>query len=411
MPLIHFLNVRDGDCNVIEHSNGHITVIDVCNAAPVVMLDQPPAIQPEYQSFFNGLCGKPPVASTTPLKSSESILLSALLGAPAPKPMVAPRDQNSILLKAFLGASAPKAPVLPMRTPKLPGDFGQKDFPVNPIEYLKERDIKEVFRFVLTHPDMDHMDGIKEFFKEFKPANFWDTGNNKAIDWSKQGSGKFNESDWKFYLSLRDGGKGQTNPTRLTLHSDDRGKYYNIDEDGNPGGDGLYVLAPTPELIAGSNEKCENYHGCSYVILYKTNKHRIVFGGDSHDETWEHILAHHKADVTDVDVLIAPHHGRASNRSYDFLKVLNPALTLFGNAPSEHQAYGAFSSRKLPIITNNEVGCVLIDAGTDPMNVYVTNKTFAQRENQYTFASPLHKGYHFLQGVHRLKKLPPLPRI
>ena len=44
----------------------------------------------------------------------------------------------------------------------------------------------------------------------------------------------------------------------------------------------------------------------------------IVFGGDSHDATWDHILEHHRADVTDIDLLIAPHHGRKSGRSYEF---------------------------------------------------------------------------------------------
>ena len=32
MATIHFLNVKDGDCSVIEYTSGHVTVIDVCNA-------------------------------------------------------------------------------------------------------------------------------------------------------------------------------------------------------------------------------------------------------------------------------------------------------------------------------------------------------------------------------------------
>ncbi len=78
MPQIHFLNVREGDCNVIQHNSGHVTVIDVCNAAPVVVVPDIPVILA-------------PKAS-----------LRSLLGAPPP----------------------------------LPGDFGQRDFPVNPIGYL-----------------------------------------------------------------------------------------------------------------------------------------------------------------------------------------------------------------------------------------------------------------------------------
>ena len=34
MPTIHFLNVKQGDCSVIEHISGHVTVLDVCNAKP-----------------------------------------------------------------------------------------------------------------------------------------------------------------------------------------------------------------------------------------------------------------------------------------------------------------------------------------------------------------------------------------
>lgn len=354
MPQVHFLNVRDGDCNVIQHVNGHVTVIDVCNAAPVVMIPDIPVIM------------------------APKVSLRTLLGGPPP----------------------------------LPGDFGQKDFPVNPIEYLKERDITHVFRFILTHPDMDHMDGVKEFFKQFSPTNFWDTNNNKAIDWNKKPHGKFNEADWKFYLSLRDGPKDRENPTRLTLYSDSRGQYYNVAADGSDGGDGLHILAPAPELVKDANLDGKDYHGCSYVILYKTCGRRILFGGDSHDDTWEHILANHKKDVTDVDVLIAPHHGRSSDRSYDFLDVVNPAFTLFGNAPSEHLAYGAFSSRGLPKITNNQAGCVLLDISETAISVYGTNKKFAQQEAAaYTFESPLHKGYHYLGDVRRAVKLKPPPTM
>ena len=38
------------------------------------------------------------------------------------------------------------------------GNYNQKNYPVNPIEYLKDRNVSTIFRFVLTHPDMDHMD-------------------------------------------------------------------------------------------------------------------------------------------------------------------------------------------------------------------------------------------------------------
>ena len=109
-----------------------------------------------------------------------------------------------------------------------------------------------------------------------------------------------------------------------------------------------------------------------------------MFGGDSHDDTWEHILAKHGSDVTDIDLLIAPHHGRKSERSYKFLDTLRPTLTFFGNARSEHLAYDAWRHRELSIITNNQANCMVVDAGTSPMTLYVTHENFARRINQET---------------------------
>ena len=51
-------------------------------------------------------------------------------------------------------------------------NYNQKANPVNPIEYLKDRNVSTIFRFILTHPDMDHMDGIKELFNTFEVINF-----------------------------------------------------------------------------------------------------------------------------------------------------------------------------------------------------------------------------------------------
>ncbi len=30
MAKIHFLNVDEGDCSIIEHDNGKVTMIDIC---------------------------------------------------------------------------------------------------------------------------------------------------------------------------------------------------------------------------------------------------------------------------------------------------------------------------------------------------------------------------------------------
>ena len=189
-------------------------------------------------------------------------------------------------------------------------------------------------------------------------------------------------------------GKPQSNPKRLALYSGSHGQFYNEGETPKSSGDGLYILAPTSELLLSGNE-CEDFNDCSYVILYKAGNHRILFAGDSHDETWTHILDKHESSVTDVDLLIAPHHGRDSGRDWEFLDVVNPSLTLLGNADSEHLAYSAWNNRRLPFITNNQAGCVMIDAETDTMFVYVTCEAFAKASNPETFYAEYLKGHYW----------------
>ena len=273
------------------------------------------------------------------------------------------------------------------------GNFQQKKYPVNPISYMNDHGISSIFRYVQTHPDMDHMDGIEALFDEFRPTNFWDTDNTKEMQAASWEGSPYRATDWSFYKQLRDTDPNEE-PKRLTLYSGARGHYYNQARDGTGGGDGLHVLAPTKELVAAANAADDDYNHCSYVVLYRTGANRIVFGGDSHDATWEHILKHHKADVTDIDLLIAPHHGRKSGRSYEFLATLTPNLTFFGNARSEHLAYGAWRNRGLSIVTNNQANCMVVDASTNPMTLYVTHENFARRVNTSTYYSEVFKAWY-----------------
>ena len=119
MAVIHYLNVKQGDCSIIQHNTGHVSVIDVCNAS----------------------------ADTPEARLREQMEQAARL--------------------------------------RPSGTYQQKHHPVNPILYLKEHGVSSVFRFVLTHPDMDHMDGIEAFFREFEPTNFWDTDNTCEKDFEE----------------------------------------------------------------------------------------------------------------------------------------------------------------------------------------------------------------------------------
>lgn len=98
--------------------------------------------------------------------------------------------------------------------------------------------------------------------------------------------------------------------------------------------------------------------------------------------------------MQNIDLLAAPHHGRHSDRDFAFLDVLKPRLTLFGNAPSEHLAYNAWSSRGLPIVTNNQAGSIVVDFESDHGAYYVTNEKYAQKTlGDPTVYSSKHKAW------------------
>src|SRR4051794_35460704 len=119
MPRVHCLNVRLGDCSIIRHGSDRVSVFDMNSAFP-----------PE-----------------------------------------ATRAAHFSLAENYQKSWKP-----------VPGNFQQKDDPDNPIEYLRKIGVSSIFRFILTHPDMDHMGGIKDLFTEFSPANLWDTANTKEIE-------------------------------------------------------------------------------------------------------------------------------------------------------------------------------------------------------------------------------------
>ena len=268
------------------------------------------------------------------------------------------------------------------------GNYNRKEYPVNPIEYLKNYNETDIFRFILTHPDMDHMDGIKNLFKEIQVTNFWDTKNEKIMD-EDSDWGRYNKEDWNFYQSIRN---SDNSPKTLTLYAGAKGQYYNSDENGEDGGDGLSILAPTEQLVKDANET-GNYNDCSYVILYRTGNKKIIFAGDSAEKTWDYILENHRKEVENIDLLIAPHHGRKTGGNHEYLDVLKPKLTLFGNAKSKDLYYSSWNNRGLEKITNNQADCIIIEIEEEKMNVYVTYEKFAKEYNANTYYEEKYKAW------------------
>ena len=328
MAAIHFLNVLEGDCNIIQHDSNRVSVIDISNA---------------YNDFDT--------------QEEKSVKASEL--------------RRTMHIRT--------------QVPTNKKDYQQKRYPDNPIQYLKKIRIREIHRFIITHPDMDHLDGIRDLYNDFIIHNTWDTDNNKYIDLNTPFVG-YNKEDWRFYLKIRN---NEINTKRWTFYSKQNNLFFSQDD--------IKALCPTPNLVRNAN-RCGDYNDSSYVILFTPKKSngrtwKILFAGDSNDRSWEYILANHRDEISNVDVLFAPHHGRDSGRNYDFLKILKPKVTLFGNASSKHLAYNCYPQLR---ITNNQAGYIILDISENALTIYVKNLEFAR--------DFLHKrGWGMPQYDHRLE--------
>ena len=318
MSTIHFLTVGEGDCTLIQHSfatgaAGRLTtLIDICNG--------------NYVS--------PDESGRDPTKRMVDEILANFAAAQ--------------------------------------GNFGMAKKPTNPIEYLAKVGVSSIFRFILTHPDMDHLDGFDGLMDAFPVGNFWDSGVRRAKP-SFEGGG-YSEADWDRYVTVRDGSEKDTHV--MSVRAGHKFKFANLGEDDKAGGCGLHVLAPDKDLIDAADDD-ESVNDASLMLLYRSPGGKILIPGDAHDDTWAHVLEHHGEAIRDCSVLLAPHHGRHSRANFDFLDTVNPKLTLFGCASSEHLAYDEWSRRDLPIITNNQAGNIILESVDDGIDVYVQNARFA----------------------------------
>ena len=247
-------------------------------------------------------------------------------------------------------------------------NFRMRYYSTNPISYLRELGITSLFRFILSHPDMDHMDGLDALFRAIPIYNFWHTGVTKEVP-NFSNNCRYKQSDWSKYQDLC---YQQSDIHCMTPLAGARFAYANQDHEFYSEGDSLYILAPNQNLLSNSD-----INNSSYVILYNSPVGKIILAGDSHDDSWEYIIRKYSSEIKNCAVLLAPHHGRSSNRSYKFLDHLQPRLTIFGSAPSEHLAYGPWRNRNLKFITANQAGNIVLELDQAGINIFIENEEFA----------------------------------
>ncbi len=215
----------------------------------------------------------------------------------------------------------------------------QKAKLTDPIVYIRNRFSKynKIFRFILTHPDMDHMSGIKELFARKSVLNFWDTENNKFIDSHTWKNSPYNKEDWDFYQSIR---KSIKDPKIFVFYRGDKPK------------DGIEILSPTPELVNEANEK-EDYDHLSYVLMVKFAGRKVLLCGDATKKALENVIEYYDKEDLKCDVLFAPNHGSPNHISKEILDVFNPDLTIVSVSKGTDYARDLYSRYGIVLSTKH----------------------------------------------------------
>jgi competence protein ComEC len=277
--LIHILNVGHGSCALIEHPSGRVTMMDINNG--------------------------------TEMNEDAATAIAESLGM----------TRFDVAIAKIAHGSLTEA-------------LASKGYNIgltNPIEYLDTHIAnKQLWRFVLSHPDMDHMRGLAALKDAgYGITNFWDTEHPKDPDeFHKEGD----ELEWAEYERLR----GGSSNTVLKIYQGAEAAFYNRDAGGNAPGDGIYLLAPIQSITTEENAKdVPNYNNLSYVLYLKYGGRTVIFGGDAEDAVWTSIHQKYGKNLK-CDVLIAPHHGRDSAYHEASVAAMAPeyAIVSVGKKPS-----------------------------------------------------------------------------
>jgi beta-lactamase superfamily II metal-dependent hydrolase len=219
---------------------------------------------------------------------------------------------------------------------------------------------KGITRFISTHPDDDHLQGLIKLDEKISIVNFYCVKNTAT---------KPDESkDFIKYKEFRDSAKA------FHIYKGCSRKWMNqSDEERKTSG--IEILWPNVEneefkkaLKLAAEGKSPN--NISAVIKYSLEGGAtFLWMGDLETAFMEAIES--SIALPKVDILFASHHGRESGRIPDkMLKTMEPKVIIVGEAPSENLHY--YPNYKT--ITQNSAGDIHFECNEGKVHIFTSNE-------------------------------------
>jgi competence protein ComEC len=203
--------------------------------------------------------------------------------------------------------------------------------------FLLRSKIMKVDTLVLTHPEADHMSGLRYIADHFSPREFWYNGE------------KLEFASFRELMALLEAkGIRRKTPADLWEGRDISGAH-------------VEILHPAEGVL--SKKSNDN----SLVMRISSGGTSFLFPGDL-EAAGEHTLVSRSGSRLKSDVLLAPHHGSKSSSSTPFLEAVTPNACIvscgrenpFG-FPS-FEVLGRLKSQGCRVLRVDEVGAIEVSA-------------------------------------------------
>ena len=239
---------------------------------------------------------------------------------------------------------------------------------------------KGITRFISTHPDEDHIQGLVALDDRIGILNFYCVKNDTSKDEETL--------DFKRYRHLHSSAKAYYIYKGCTRRWMNR-------KSPERGSSGINMLWPDLENqhfedARQNAAKGKSPNNISPIIKYSLNDGvTALWMGDLETEFMEAI--EYEVQICAVDLLFAPHHGRDSGRiPRKMLNDLNPKIVIIGEAPSVHLNY----YRGFNTITQNSAGDVVFDCVEGKVRIF-TSEYYQVKFLDHETGCQLN-GFHYL---------------
>jgi competence protein ComEC len=217
--------------------------------------------------------------------------------------------------------------------------------------------IRRVDYLVLSHPDSDHMNGLRFIASHFGPREFWHNGDGVGIEEFRGLEETIGETGMTERLPEQLREPAEISGVRVEL----------LHPEWSPQAD------PPPGRRWKLNDR-------SMVLKFTHGGHSFLFAGDL-ERVGEEELIERNGERLRSDVLLVPHHGSRGSTSAEFLERVSPRICVIsarGGTPLRHphpELIRRLEERGCTILRTDQHGAITVSSSGERLEIEQFNKS------------------------------------